>query len=295
MREMAEERKWDGRTYGNGWMHRSLIGMLRHLDVRILYVFSYVFVIPPCMLGPGFKPIYHYFRQRRHDGPLKALLNTYRQHCMFAQVVIDRFAMYAGKHFEVEIEGYEHYRRLAHRPEAFIILSSHVGNYEIAGYSLTANSKRLNAVVYYGEKASVMENRVRMFARTNIHMIPVRPDMSHLFELNDVLERGETLSIPADRLFGSKKTIAKRFLGREADFPLGPFTVTIMRGLNALAVNVMKVKARKYKIYVTPLPYDKQAPRKEQTEQLSTAYVRQLEHILDRYPHQWYNFFEFWK
>jgi len=292
---MSTERKWDGTTYGNGWMHRSLIRLLRYLDVRILYLFSYIFVIPPCMLGPGCKPIYRYFRQCWHNGPLKAFLNTYRQHCMFAQAVIDRFAMYAGKHFEVEIEGYEHYQRLAQRPEAFIILSSHAGNYEIAGYSLTADAKRFNAVVYYGEKASVTDNRNKMFAHTNIRMIPVRPDMGHLFELNDVLDKGETLSIPADRLFGSKKTITKTFLGRAADFPLGPFSVTTMRGLDVLAVSVMKVKAKAYKIYVSPLFYDKQAPRKEQTEQLSTAFVRQLERIVSRYPHQWYNFYDFWK
>ena len=43
--------------------------------------------------------------------------------------------------------------------------------------------------------------------------------------------------------------------------------------LDVLAVNVMKEGLRKYRIYLTPLPYNKEASRKEQMEQLSAAYV----------------------
>lgn len=214
---------------------------------------------------------------------------------MFAQIVIDKFAMYAGKRFEIEIEGYSHFQKLAERSEAFVQLSAHVGNYEIAGYSLVAKNKRFNALVFYGEKDSVMSNRNKMFTETNIRMIPIREDMSHMFLLNEILSNGETLSMPADRLFGSNKALTLSFLGGEAEFPMGPFSVTTMRSLDVLAVNVMKISATKYKIYVTPLYYDKEAPRKIQVEQLARAYVEELERIVELYPTQWYNFFKFWK
>jgi predicted LPLAT superfamily acyltransferase len=289
------EKKWDGTTYGTSWMHRWLIGLLRYIDVRLLYVFAYVFVVPPCLFRPGRAFIYRYYRQQWGYGTFRALMNTYIQHCMFAQVVIDKFAMYAGKHFDIEVDGFNTFQQLAELPDAYIQLSAHIGNYEIAGYTLTAKDKRLNALVFAGEKDSVMRNRGKMFAETNIRMIPIREDMSHMFVLNEVLESGETLSMPADRMFGSKKAITLPFLNGEADFPLGPFSVTTMRSLNAIAVNVMKVSAQKYKIYVTALPYDKTAARRQQTEQLAKAYVRELERMVRLYPHQWYNFFDFWK
>ena len=47
-------------------------------------------------------------------------------------------------------------------------------------------------------------------------------------------------------------------------------------------------------IVVTPLPYDKQAPRKEQIDELAEGYVRELERIIRLYPTQWYNYFDFW-
>ena len=289
------DKQWDGTTYGNGLMHRWLIGLLRRIDVRFIYVFAYIFVVPPCLFRPGFKFIYRFFRERYGQSPVKAFWNTYKNHCLFAEAVIDKFAMYAGKKFDVQIEGYDHFLHLAAQEPGFVQLSSHMGNYEIAGYTLVAESKRFNAIVFFGEKASVMENRNKMFSQTNIRMIPIRQDMSHLFEIDSALSDGETVSIPGDRIWGSPKVLKAVFLGKEARFPMGPFTVAAMRGLDVLAVNVMKESSKRYRIYVTPLDYDKQASRRVQTEQLLHSYVAELERLLKLYPTQWYNYFDFWK
>lgn len=68
-----------------------------------------------------------------------------------------------------------------------------------------------------------------------------------------------------------------------------------MRQLNVVTVNVMKTSTRGYTAYVKVLDYDKQAPRKQQVQQLATAYAAELEQVLRRFPTQWYNYFEFWK
>ena len=57
----------------------------------------------------------------------------------------------------------------------------------------------------------------------------------------------------------------------------------------------MKDSAKRYKIYVTPLEYDKTAPRDLQITQLLHSYVAELERLLKIYPTQWYNYFDFWK
>ena len=287
------ERKWDGTTYGNSLMHRWLIALLRVIDIRIIYIFMYVFVIPPCLFRPGFKPIYRYFRQRWGFGPIKAFMKTYQNHCMFGQVVVDRFAMYAGKHFQIDVEGYEHYHKLACQPEAFIQLSSHIGNYELAGYTLVSE-KPFNALVYSGEKQSVMEKRSDMFADKNNHMILMKDDMSHLFLIDDALQKGEIVSMPADRFFGSSKSISAQLLGADIKIPMGPFSVATMRGLHVLAVNVMKSSTTGYTIYTTPIECDQEAPRKKQIEQLAQGYVAELERMLRLYPTQWYNYYDYW-
>jgi predicted LPLAT superfamily acyltransferase len=288
------EKKWNGTTYGNSFMHRWLIKMLRVIDMRIIYVITFLFVVPPTMLKPGFGHAYRFFRQRFGYSKLRSFFMAYCNHCLFAQAVIDKFAMFAGRHFDIELVGYDNFLNLAAKPEGFVQLSSHIGNYEIAGYSLVAETKPFNALVYFGEKQEVMDNRNKMFAHANIKMIPIMPDMSHLFEINSALEKGETVSIPADRIWGSSKFISKTVLGKEAHLPMGPFQVAAIRGVDVLAVNVMKESLKRYKIYVTPLPYDKEAPRKTQIEQIATAYVEELERMIKLYPTQWYNYFDFW-
>ncbi len=293
---MAEQ-EWAGTTYGNAWMHKWLIRMLRHIDVRILYLFVAIFVIPVCLvLNPSRGIAYRYFRRRIGYGRLKSAWKTYVNHCLFGQVVVDKFAMYAGKKFDVEVENYNEFlERASREEEGFVQLSAHIGSYEIAGYTLAVEGKSFNALVFAGEKASVMQNRNKMFADTNINMIAIQPDMSHLFEIDKALTDGGIVSMPADRINGSQKCIEHVFLGAKAKFPLGPFSVATMRGLDVLAVNVMKDSLLDYKIYVTPLAYDKEASRQEQIRQLSSAYVAELEKRVRQYPTQWYNYFEFWQ
>ena len=293
---MAKQ-EWAGTTYGNEWMHKWLIRMLRYIDVRILYLFVALFIIPVCLvLNPSRGIAYRYFRQRIGYGRMKSAWKTYVNHCLFGQVVVDKFAMYAGKKFVVEIENYNEFiDRAARKEEGFVQLSAHIGNYEIAGYTLAVEGKRFNALVFAGEKASVMRNRSKMFTGTNISMIAIQPDMSHLFEIDKALTDGGIVSMPADRINGSKKCIELDFLGAKAKFPLGPFSVATMRGLEVLAVNVMKDSLTSYKIYVTPLLYDKGATRQEQIKQLSEAYVAELEKRVRQYPEQWYNYFKFWQ
>ena len=289
------EKKWAGTTYGNEWMHKWLIRMFRYIDNRILYAFVAIFVIPVCLLvNPSCGIIYRYFRERHSYGKLKSAWKTYINHCLFGQVVIDKFAMYAGKTFKTEIVGYEYFQKLANQNEGFVQLSSHVGNYEIAGYTLKADKKKFNALVFWGEKASVMQNRMKLFADTNINMIAIRPDMGHLFEIDEALTNGETVSMPADRIFGSQKKITTDFLGADADFPYGPFSVATMRALDVITVHVVKLSWNQYKIIVTPLLYNKAASRRVQIMELNRAYVDELERIVSLYPTQWYNYFEFW-
>lgn len=293
---MASDRQWAGSTYGGNRLHRSLVNSLKFMDVRLVYAGAAIFVIPFCLIfNRSRKTSWRFYRDRMGCGRARAAWMVYLNHLRFAEVIVDRFAMYAGKNFDVRVEGVDHFNTLAAGEEGFIQLSSHIGNYEMAGYSLVSDRKVINAVVYEGEKESVMQGRSSMFERTNIHMITLRSDMSHLFEIDRAICEGNIVSFPSDRAMGEARTVECDFLGAQAGFPMGPFSVAAMRGLKVLAVNVMKTGAKKYTIYVTPLPYDTSLPRRQQVADLSRAYVAELEKRVRQYPEQWFNFFDFWK
>ena len=277
-------------------MHRWLIAILRRVDVRAVYAFAAMFVVPVCLItNASRRTAYSYFRKRMGYGVWRAAWSTYLNHCMFSQVVIDRFAMFAGRRFNISIEGYEHFARLDKGARGFMMLSSHVGCYEVAGYSLVSANKRLNAIVFGGEKATVMQGRKSKLDSNNIRMIAVKPDMSHLFAINEALLDNEIVSMPADRIVGSAKTVEAELLGAPVHLPQGPFAVATMRSLDVIAVNVLKTSAKGYTIYVQPLDYDRAAPRRQQMRQLAAAYAEELQRRVRQYPTQWYNFFDFWQ
>lgn len=297
MEKELQHSEWKGTTYGNSWMHRHLVGMLRVIPPRLIYAFAKVFVIPPTVAinTNGRRYAYSFARKRLGLGRFDAIKYVFRNFNAFAEVIIDRFAMYAGRKFDVELEGYDYYLSLDSSPSGFVQLSSHIGNYELAGYTLKAKNKRFNALVFGGEKATVMANRQSMFAPNSIRMIPMSADMSHLFIINEALDNGEVVSMPADRVFGSAKSYSLPLLGANANLPQGPFVMAATKHVPMLFVAVMKEGKNRYRIIIRPIAgaSEEMQPRKE-AERMAREFANLLDDTVRHYPEQWYNYFNLW-
>ncbi|GHT01328.1 lipid A biosynthesis acyltransferase [Bacteroidia bacterium] len=295
-----EKRKWAGNTGGSFLGQWGLIALFKFFDIRVGY-FLMSLVVPFYMLfaAKHAKAIYHYFRQQINYSCFKSLIWTYKNHFVFGQVILDRFAVFAGKKdiFDVKLVGYEHFLRLADGEKGFIIAGSHIGNFEIGGYFLRSEKKKFNALVYAGETQTVQNNRAKVLGRNNIHLIPLLPDMSHLFAVNAALQKGEIVSMPCDRNLGSAKSVECDFLNGKADFPIGAFALATTFEVEILSVFVMKTAAKKYTIYVRPLKIDtkENETKREKTASYVRAYVKEAESIVKEYPEQWFNYYEFWK
>lgn len=275
-------------------MQRTLIRLFRVLPLGLLYG-CMALVIPFYMLfRKGFKASYRFFRKRMGYGAVKSFLHVYKNEFEFGKVVLDRFAAFGGKKFNMSVPRMDLFQALCAGEDGFIQLSSHVGNYEMVGYSLIS-PKRINALVYSGETATVMQNRAILFGETNVRMVPVSEDLSHIFSLNNALADGEIASLPGDRVFGSQKTVECRFFGDLAPFPAGPFTLAVQRNVPVLCVFVMKEGRRDYQVVLERLPEPEGASKQERIQALADAYASTLEAVVRRYPDQWYNFYDFWK
>lgn len=281
-------------------MHKSLIAMLRVIPLRFIYWFAAVFVLPPCLVFNR-KPvneIKHYFRERHHLSGIRLQLAVWKNHYRMAQVVIDRFASYGGKQFNFEIEGNEAFRELESRPQGFLLLSSHVGNSEMVGYKIGSSIKHMSVLAYAGEAASVMENRRRMLGQHNIDLIPVDESLNHIYAMNDALAAGNIVGMAADRTIGSQKTYTANFLGKDARFPLGAFATAVQRDVDVVAMFMMKQSAHRYRLIVKPIKLTDEERstlyRRERMEALGRHFATELEQIVQEYPEQWFNYYDFW-
>ena len=296
MEAALQHSEWSGKTDGLPWMQRSLIGVFHVLPLWLLYGVMALVVPFYMVFGKSFKPSYRFYHEGLHFGKMKSFWSACANHFRFGQVVLDRFAAYAGKKFQLLIDGQPFSDELEKRPEGFVQLSCHAGNYEMSGYAVLSRYKKFYMLVYDGETATVMENRDRLFAQHNVEMILVKENLSHLFQLNSALENGDIVSMMADRVYGSQKTVTCNFLSKETHLPVGPFSIAIQKDAPVLAVFVMKEGWRKYHVYIRRIAWDEELPDKQKKiTQLAQNFASSFEEIIRKYPLQWFNFFDFWK
>ena len=120
--------------------------------------------------------------------------------------------------------------------------------------------------------------------------------MSHIFTINQVLTRGEILSMPCDRVFTGNKKVELDFMGRKATFPTGAYHLAAIFDAPVLTLFVMKESRRHYHIYLSRIDQYPESTHsaKEKVDVLAHNYVLELERILKKYPEQWFNFYKFW-
>ena len=305
--EQPPHTQWKGTTDGTPWMQRTLVRAMAWLPLPLVYCFMAGLVVPFYMLfnRQGYLSQYQFFRRRFGHSPLRAFADVYANHYRFGQVILDRFAFYGGKRFHLITEGNERFMALTREPGGFMQVGSHVGNFELAGYMLTQDRKTINALVFGGETGTVMENRVRVFENQNLRLILTDGSMDHVFEMNRALADGEIVSMHGDRVFGSQKTFRCQVLGAEAQLPMGPFILAASRDVPMLCTFVMKESLKTYHVYVKPIsdsPRDGNEdgsamgprPVRVRAAALAQAFANCLTDIVRQYPHQWFNYYNFW-
>ena len=293
---MQQVTPWQGTTDGLPWMHRALVRLLGVVPVGVVYAVAALFFVPFYLLvrRQCYRVQYRFFRQRLGFGPFRSMRYAVLNHYRFAQVIIDRFAVYGGRTFRFEVEGREQYDALACGDEGFVQVFSHAGNYELAGYELRQPRKRLYALLFPDGSQAVMSGRSAAFAPNGVEMVFSQPDMSHIFLLSNAVRDGHIASIPGDRIFGSRKFVECSFLGAPARFPLGPFRLAAARQVPLVAIFVMKESLTSYRILVHRLDVAPALGARPSALGLAQQFAARLEQVVRRYPEQWFNYYDFW-
>lgn len=296
---MQSNSEWKGKT-GGGWFGQNFL-LLVLSKVRVVWLYPVLYLVIPFYLifaKKGRNAIYSYFRERHHYAKWKAFLSTCRNHILLGEVVLDKFAILAGNaaQFKVEMQGDDVIHDLLCGESGFIIASAHFGNLEMAGLSIHQDKKRINGIIFGGERKGFQDQRDSAFGKMNINLIPVTEDMSHLFTIKNALDDGEVVTIPCDRFLGGNKKVSLDFLGSEADFPVGTFRLAAQLGVPVAALFIVKISHSRYYGYAKLLQPSAEATNSvQQAEHLTRQFASELESMVKQYPLQWFNFYSFWK
>jgi predicted LPLAT superfamily acyltransferase len=296
--------QWEGRTHGGSLGQKGLLYFFRYTNYTLGKILLYPILCITVLFYMifsyrGFQSIWFYFRKIHKFGILKSLYRTFLNHFLFGENLFDKFALFTGenKAFKVTITGQELFDEVINSPKGAIIASSHVGNFEISGYILRQTKKRINGIIYGEENPVIQQFRNEILEKNNVFQIPVAGDLSHIITINNVLSKGEILTMPCDRIFTGNKTIELEFLGKVAAFPTGAYHLAVKYDIPVLTLFVLKESLNHYHLYLNRIDNygNDNLSVKEKIELLARNYVSELEKTLKRFPEQWYNFYKFWK
>ncbi len=185
------------------------------------------------------------------------------------------------------VEGEEHLATALAAKRGLILLTAHLGNWELAGRLLVRRFGQPTHVLVAAEP----DPQVGEFLRgTGPLRFVTRDHPAAAVTLLTALRRNEIVAMQGDRALGTRGDLRVEFFGVAAPFPLGPFVLARASGVPVVPAFCVLRDDRRYAIRVG-------APIRVAAEGEADAlkgWVQLLEAEVRRHPEQWFNFFDFW-
>jgi predicted LPLAT superfamily acyltransferase len=220
----------------------------------------------------------------------------------FAINIFDRLCVWTGAADQIEIRdvGSEYLLKLAQERRGAILLGAHLGSFDMLRALSERQSIKVNVVMFTRHVAQITSFFQRLHPGGELRVIQVEPgSIRSTFAIKACIDRGEFVGILGDRIGPGDqgRVAAASFLGSPARFPLGPFLLAGVLGCPVLLTLCLRTGDGRYETVVKPLSEGKVVPRAEREQsarELLEVYVRSLEEMCCRAPHQWFNFYDFW-
>ncbi|PWT78685.1 MAG: lipid A biosynthesis acyltransferase [Bacteroidetes bacterium] len=289
---------WQGKSRGNKLGYRIFVQILKsggvlpaYFLLRFVTVYFYLFSYSSS------KIIYEYFHRRLKFSRTKSLFEIYRNYYLLGQTIIDRIVIMAGipNRFSFDFDGEDQLRNMVSSGHGGLLISAHIGNWEIAGHLLKRLNTPVNIVMFDGEHQQIREYLEAITGKMNAKIIVIKNDISHIYAISEALKNNELVCIHGDRFVEGNKTISTNFLNAPALFPIGPFVLASRFDVPVSFVFAMKESNLHYHFFASPIKYYRVADKQLGIQQVLGDFKAEMEKKIRKYPEQWYNYYNFWQ
>lgn len=289
---MAE---WKGKSRGNKLGYSIFVFLFKNFGVYPAYFVLYFVVLYYFFFSPETsRHIYYFFSKRIGYSKVKSVFKIYTSYYRLGQMLIDKVMIMSGMKdkFTSQSFGAENLRAIVAENKGGILLGAHLGNWEIAGHYLMNYGDTINILVYDREHEQIKEYLENVTGGRKFKLIPIKDDLSHIYEIGEALGRNEIIATTADRFLADGKTRSVKFLGEEARFPMGIFQIIKTFRANYSFVYGIKRSATHYNFYCRP---HRTVTKETTLDMIMEDYARDLEAMVRETPDQWFNYYDFWK
>ena len=243
------------------------------------------------------KSTYNFFHKKFKYNILKSIYKVYINYNFLGQSLIDKVVIMSGipNKFSFDFDGISNLRHIASLKKGGLLLTAHIGNWEAAWHLLNEIDARIHVVTFDGEDKGIKEYMESVVGKSVLNLIIIKDDMSHIFEISNALLNEDLVCMPADRFMESNKTATMKFLGEDARFPLGPFTLAAKFGAPVSFVYGMKESTFHYHFFASEVKDYSDLEQNVAVRQMMADFVKDMEIKVRAYPEQWYNYYDFWQ
>ena len=288
---------WQGKSKGTPLGYRIFVWILKNAGLSPAYfllrfVVFYYFLFSWKASGH----IYRLYRRKLGFGTGKSLRCLYRNYYLLGPGLIDKVVMMAGipNKFSFDFDGEENLRAIAQLKKGGILLSAHIGNWDVAGHLFTRLETPINIVMYDGEHEQIKQYLESVTGKRTMNIILIKDDLSHIYAISEAFVRNELVCMHADRFVEGNKTLSADFLGQPARFPMGPFLLAAKFKVPVSFVFAVKESKLHYHFFASPVKEYSDADKQAVMRSMLDEYVNEMENKLRAYPEQWFNYYDFW-
>lgn len=283
---------WDGKSIGTLTGYKIFLFSIKFFGVDFAYLLLRVVAFYYFLFAKVQKNIMIDFYTKalnytRKEALQKSTINFYK----FGQTLIDRFAFLVGKgnKFTFSFDHEDYLLEIQKNGRGGVLLSAHLGNWEIAGNLLRKRiSSAINIVMLDAEVEEIKTFLTNSTGGSLFNIIPIKDDLSHVIKISNALSNNEFVVMHADRYMEGSRFIEMDFLGRKAKFPLGPFSIIAKFCVPVTFVYAIKKTNFHYEFSAT-----KPIENKLSVEEIAKQYIEELENKIRLNPEQWFNYYNF--
>jgi len=211
--------------------------------------------------------------------------------------LIDRFAAISGLvNFEFCINGKSQLNKISSSKKGVVLLTAHVGNWQIAITTLKKIGKNV-CLVMLEENNQAVKNTLNICgANDYVKIINSDGHLGGVVQIIKELNNGNIVAFMGDRPYGSE-TYDVDFLGQKANFPYGAFLVAAAAKVPVMTLLVSKIDYKNYLIDVPNLinvNYEEKRNKREQLKKYVQNYAHILTKFVKQYPFQCFLFYDIW-
>ena len=198
--------------------------------------------------------------------------------------------------FRCELEGQNWLEKLARSQSGAVVLTAHMGNYDLAAALFAEKFNRQIHMVRAPEPDALSAQHVDLSLQQSSSGA-VRVGYSNsgtalAFDLLCALRDGKIISIQGDRVIANVARAPVSFFGREVLLPTGPFVLSIVSETPIYPLFMVRTGYRQYKIIARePIHCSRKGrSRDEQVSEAMRIWARVLEENVRMHWQQWYAF-----